>query len=66
MKNEFDFSEMRPLREEFDFAPLPRIVRERCPDCAGSGLRALGSGPLAQLVACSSCVGRGFIAREAA
>jgi len=45
--------------------PMPKIVREKCPYCAGSGLRAIGVGPLATLDTCHACVGRGFIATEA-
>lgn len=42
----------------------PAIVRERCPLCAGSGLRAIGVGPLAKLDSCGACNARGFINRE--
>jgi DnaJ-class molecular chaperone len=43
----------------------PMLVRERCPFCAGSGLRAIGAGPLATLETCHACVGRGYIVTEA-
>ena len=44
----------------------PAIVRERCVFCGGSGLREIGKGPLAKLDTCHACVGRGYIAVEAA
>ena len=44
----------------------PAIVRERCEYCGGSGLRAIGVGPLAKLDSCGACVGRGWLNVEAA
>ena len=41
--------------------PSPKIVRERCPFCAGSGLREIGQGPLAKLDTCAACFGKGFV-----
>jgi DnaJ-class molecular chaperone len=49
-----------------DAAGVPKIVRERCPYCAGSGLREIGVGPLAKLDTCHACVGRGYIVAEVA
>jgi len=54
------------LNRVLDSAGVPRIVRERCPYCHGSGLREIGIGPLARLDTCHACVGRGYIAAEAA
>ena len=44
----------------------PAIVRERCEYCGGSGLRAIGVGPLAKLENCADCRAKGYINREAA
>lgn len=50
--------------KRMDAAGIPKLVRERCPFCAGSGLRELGHGPLAQLDTCAACTGRGYITCE--
>ena len=42
----------------------PAIVRERCEYCGGSGLRAIGVGPLAKLENCADCRAKGYINRE--
>ena len=51
--------------KRMDAAGIPKLVRERCPFCAGSGLREIGRGPLAKLDTCAACFGKGFVNVEA-
>ena len=42
----------------------PKIMRERCPWCGGSGLCAIGVGPLAKLETCHGCCSKGYVLVE--